>query len=420
MRVTSNALTTRLAAGPADHTRQLWPLLVVAPLALAAPLSPHPGPWLMAAVASLLARLAIIARAQTLPTTLQWLLPAIADCATCLLIAVLSGHIGLGAAGWLALLALHGQQSGRQPGLVVIGAATLIGLAATQLFAGPRLLEPGYVDGFGSAAALLQAIWLLRWPAPVAGSLPLAALSHELRTPLNAIIGFAGLMRSLPADAREPGRQRDYARIIETSGEHILAVLEDAIGGAATAQRWQHRAADGSDVAGTIRVALDMVAGSAAKRAVSLQFQAPVRPIETDADRRALLQILINLLTNAVKFSPRQSTVEIDLSQCGNLIEIAVRDHGFGMDQADLARIGQPFARGSLARGRQIEGSGLGLAISHRLAEQLDGSLTLESALGAGTSARLRLPRSRPAQVRLHGRQPDHWPQQPAPIQHHA
>lgn len=388
----------------------MQPILVVAPLAAAASLSPDPRPWAVVALASLLGRL-IASR----PTTSREF-PAFVDCATLLMIAALSGHIGLGAAAWLALLPLHGMAGGRPRPLIMAGILTLAGLAALQLTGSPHLLAPEIAAAAAAAAAAVQALLLCRSPktgtVEIAAAPPVVALNHELRTPLNAIIGFAGLMRTLPSDTIDPARQRDYARIIEASGEHILAVLEEASGGRSDRSRFRGCLAD--DPAATIRDAIEMVAAAASDRSISISFSAPTAPMEADIDRRALLQILINLLTNAVKFSPRHEAIEVELDQQGGSLEILVRDHGFGMTAAEIARIGNPFARGQEALNRQIEGSGLGLAISKRLAEQLDGDLGFDSVPGVGTTARLRLP-LRPADAVSR-----FWPTHAEPIRNHA
>ncbi len=406
--VVSFALTLPRLAGFERGLELMQPILVIAPLAAAALVAPEPGVWTAVALASLAARLALLARPRSRT------LAALADCATLLMIAALSGHAGLGSAAWLALLPLHAMAGAHPKPLIAIGILSLAGLAATQVFPSPHLLSPELADAAGAAAAALQALFLCRSPsAPAVQLQPVAALNHELRTPLNAIIGFAGLLRTLPPDGSDMARHRDYARIIEASGEHILAVLEDATGVRSDRARFPRELAF-DDPAATVRDAIDMVAGSAAERLITLSFKAPTAPIEADVDRRALRQIVINLLTNAVKFSPRRSDIEVDLRLDGGWLEISVRDQGFGMTAGDIARIGKPFARSREALERRIEGSGLGLAISQRLAEQLDGDLSFESAPGEGTIARLRLPvRPAAAVARF-------WPGACEPIRNHA
>jgi signal transduction histidine kinase len=365
---------------------RLWPLVVAAPLALASVLSQTPGPWLMLATVVVLTRFCLPLRGLGATT-----LPIVVDCITCLMLAVLSGHIGLSAAAWLALLPLHGARPGT---MLTAGASTLAGLAATQFLPNPGILVPAWFDLFGTAAAALQAGWLWRCRTAAETSathLPLDALSHELRTPLNAIIGFAGLLRTLPAGQCGPERQHDYARIIETSGEHILAILETASQTPGAPHR-RVRGREANDVAAVVRSAMDMMTVAAAKRDIKLSLADHQRLSHTPTDGRALRQILINLLTNAIKFSPDHSDIDVALTNDAGYLEVSVRDQGLGMSRADIGRLGRPFVRGRKALEQHIEGSGLGLAISMQLADQMKGSLGFVSAPGRGTTAKLRLP----------------------------
>jgi signal transduction histidine kinase len=329
--------------------------------------------------------------------------PALRDAAVCLILSSLSGQIGIASAAWLAMAACHRpattSDGGVQSSVLVVTGMALCGLAVLQPFLPHALLEPDLASLFGMLAAAVQALLTWRWTKShqaicINATLPhaLASLSHELRTPLNAIIGFAGLMHAVPGDR---ARQQDYARIIETSGEHILSVLDAAVGNAGRTAIERASTSDPCDVAATVRIAVDMVAAIAAKQHVNVTVVAPEWPLEVDTDRRTILQIAINLVTNAIKFSPPQSAVEIVLTDCGSTVDIAVRDHGLGMAPHDLARIGIPFARANGARDRRIEGSGLGLAISKRLAGQIGGSMTFDSELGEGTTVVLSIPSKR-------------------------
>ncbi len=190
-------------------------------------------------------------------------------------------------------------------------------------------------------------------------------------------------------------------------------MLEDATGTKSDQRRLPPQP-NLNDLTETVRTAIDMLATAAAERSIGLSLLAPNAPVVADVDRRALLQVLINLLTNAVKFSPRGAEVRIEIATREDGVEISVRDHGFGMGPNDLAHIGRPFARGGEAVRRHIEGSGLGLSISQRLAEEMHGGLTFDSVLGAGTTARLRLPSVRPEPTE------EDWFDAAEPIRHRA
>ena len=382
-------------------------LVMLPPLWLAAWLSDRPGPWLILSFAAVLPRLSVLARGGTLPVSIRLLVPAFGDAVTALLGTLLCGHPGLFAAAWLSLLPLQALQNTAGPreklwmGIAFLGG--LLGLAGVQAGHPAGLIESSLLDVSGTSAALLTAILmaLKLTLEPVIPSQPfdrtdplaLAALNHELRTPLNAIIGFAGLMQALPPARTDPTRYGDYARMIEASGEHVLAVLEAAIG--AAAQEACPRAPEPGilDMSASIRSSLEMLAPAAAARGITLRFAEPERPMLARAGKRAAQQILVNLLSNAVKFSPTGATVDISLQrQANSEIEIGVRDRGIGIAADDLAGIGTPYRRTHNARQRGIEGTGLGLAICQQLAREHGGQVRLESALGEGTTARLTLP----------------------------
>ena len=410
MRVTSIALVAWRLPGFGGSTGATAAMVV--PFWLAAGTSAQPGPWLALSLVAVLPRMAILARGESLAPSVQELAPAFGDGAMALLGAMLCGHAGLFALAWLSLLPLHAVRLGRgNPTAVWIGVAfiaTLMGLATLPFFALASLIDPSHLDFFGAAAALVRAITLSRHfvgaqGAPnvttgaVSGSglapLALANLNHELRTPLNAIIGFAGLMQALPAASASPARLRDYARMIEAGGTHMLAVLEASLGATAAVPGYTRAAAGTLDPCAAIKASLEIVGPAAAARGIAMTFQPPQLAVCARADQHALQQILINLISNAVKFSPAGATVGITVSRPRNsLIAIEVRDHGMGIEPDDFARLGQPLMRSRAAIEHKIEGSGLGLAICHQLAEAQGGQLILDSQPGAGTTARLLLP----------------------------
>ena len=407
MSVASIALLARRVSGVYGSFGPV--LVILLPFWLAAGLAARPGPWLILSFAAVLPRLALLARGTALPTPVRILVPAFGDVATALLGALLCGQLCLFAAAWLSLLPLHalqasaGQREKRWIGVAFL--CGLMGLAAVQAGHPAGLIESSLLDVFGVSAALLTAAWMALGhtvatamilpskPSERADPLTLAALNHELRTPLNAIIGFAGLMQALPPASTDPTRYGEYARMIEASGEHVMAVLEAAIGAAATEAPLNVTETPALDIATSIRTSLDMLAPAAAERGITLQFAEPGRPILVRAGKRAAQQILVNLLSNAVKFSPSGATVDISLRRQANAqIEIGVHDRGIGIAADDLALVGTPYMRARDARLRGIEGTGLGLAICQQLARDQGGQVRLESALGNGTTARLTLP----------------------------
>ena len=220
----------------------------------------------------------------------------------------------------------------------------------------------------------------------------LATMSHELRTPLSAIIGFAEILhRELLIKAREP-KHADYCRMIHQSGEHLFSLVKDLL--------------DVSRIeSGNLKIEVEpfalrdvVIAGIETLRpqadAKGLSLIADVGPGLPDllADRRATKQILINLVSNAVKFTARGGTVSISARPLGDNIEITVADDGIGIPPEHIARIVQPFYQVETSYARRSDGVGLGLSIVRGLIDLHGGDLRIESAPGAGSSFVVTLP----------------------------
>ena len=341
----------------------------------------------------LLAAAVLVMRAAALARGAGLAVEAAIDCGLCLGIAALSGGFGLGAAAFLVLLGLQGSAGLGRGEAVVLGMLTLAGLFASRLAGAGGAIEPYQADLLGVLVALVRSAEIvLRSPKAMAPDTlaSLAALGHELRTPLNVIIGYAGLMRILPADAGAE-RAGAYARIIETSGEHLLAVLEAAGAGGPRSEGQ----ALAPDACGTLAAVAEALRPKAAARGITVRLPALLPDASPSADRRALTQVLMNLLGNAIKFSPTGSQVTIGVSQEPHGLALRIHDDGIGVAAETLARLGRPYLRAPEAQAQGVEGMGLGLAISKRIAEQQGWRLVLESAPGAGTTAVLTLPYAR-------------------------
>ena len=221
----------------------------------------------------------------------------------------------------------------------------------------------------------------------------LANMSHELRTPLNAIIGFSEVISSAlfgPLDAR----YRDYAQDIHGSGHHLLRIINDLLDlSKVEAGRLELRNTPVS-IAAIFETCRRMVADRAAMGGVSLDF----RPtsLNVNADELRLEQVLLNLVSNAVKFTPTggQVAVSATLALSGEVV-ISVADSGIGMAPEDIPRALQPFGQVDNGLARQHGGTGLGLPLAQRLVELHGGTLTIDSALGKGTTVTVVLPAER-------------------------
>lgn len=224
----------------------------------------------------------------------------------------------------------------------------------------------------------------------------IANMSHELRTPLNAILGFSEfLMNATPFQIKETKRL-EYAKDIHKSGEHLLQVIDDILDisrieiGAIQLNEKQVKIDDFIDRC------FRMVRRRAQEAGVEIHKDVAVALPEIWADSRLLTQALLNLVTNALKFTERGGRVDIIARQVGNGgIELTVRDTGIGMDPEGVKRVGKPFVQLETGPGRKYEGSGLGLAIATKLVQMHGGELMIESVLGRGPTVTISLPSSR-------------------------
>jgi cell cycle sensor histidine kinase DivJ len=220
----------------------------------------------------------------------------------------------------------------------------------------------------------------------------LATMSHELRTPLSAIIGFAELLhRELLIKAREP-KHADYCRIIHQSGEHLLSLVKDLLDVSRIESGKLGIVPEPFALADVVASALDTLRPQAGTKGLSLVNAIEPGLPDLLADRRASKQILINLISNAVKFTPAGGTVTVGACAVEAGIEIAVTDDGIGIAREELERIVQPFYQVETSYARENEGAGLGLSIVRGLIDLHGGTLRIESAPGKGSTFRVTLP----------------------------
>ena len=226
----------------------------------------------------------------------------------------------------------------------------------------------------------------------------LATMSHELRTPLNAIIGFTSVMREGHFGKIEIPRYQDYLADIQASGEHLLSLINDILDVSAVEAGKLELFEEEFNLSDIIESSVSLVSIRADKGGVDVS----IAEIDgTDyfirADERRLRQILVNLLTNAVKFTPSGGAVQVETNiRPDSDITIMVTDSGVGMTEGDIRKAMQPFTQiGSNALVRSNEGTGLGLPLTKALVEMHDGELIIESAPDIGTIATVKLPASR-------------------------
>jgi signal transduction histidine kinase len=224
----------------------------------------------------------------------------------------------------------------------------------------------------------------------------LANVSHELRTPLNAIIGFSEVMDSEMFGPMGDSHYRDYARDIHESGHHLLSLINDILDLSKIEAGKFELHEEELAVADTVQTAVRLVQQRAESAGVELARALPPGLPRLYADQRAMKQILINLIANAIKFTPQggRVTVGAELEESGDLVFV-VSDTGVGMSEEDLAKAMTPFGQADSSMVRQREGTGLGLPLSKLLAEMHGGDLTVESSPGTGTTVHVRFPAER-------------------------
>ena len=221
----------------------------------------------------------------------------------------------------------------------------------------------------------------------------LASMSHELRTPLNAILGFTGtLLMKLPGPLNE--EQERQLQIVRSSASHLLSLINDILDLAKIESGKRELTFERVPIAEVVAEVRDSLASLAAEK--GLEFSSDVAgDLTVVTDRRALQQILLNLINNAIKYTDRGS-VRVDArltSRNGhNSIAIAVKDTGIGIKEEDLERLFTAFEQLDTTTTRRFEGTGLGLYLSRSLTELIGGDLGVNSTFGSGSIFTLTLP----------------------------
>jgi signal transduction histidine kinase len=224
----------------------------------------------------------------------------------------------------------------------------------------------------------------------------LANISHELRTPLNAINGFSEAMLSKVHGPIENAQYEEYVRDIRDSGGQLLDLINILLDLSKIEAGKYELYEEEIDVHAVISAAMRLVRGQARATNIRLQTRLPEDLPHLHADERALRQIVLNLLANAVKFTGEGGKV-LALAQIdkdGSLL-LCVADTGIGIAQADIERIMLPFERANDSHIRKTEGAGLGLSLVASLVQLHDGTIKIESTVGEGTTVLIRFPAER-------------------------
>lgn len=219
----------------------------------------------------------------------------------------------------------------------------------------------------------------------------LANMSHELRTPLNAIIGFSEIMTSGAFGPLGSAKYEEYCRDIGDSGQYLLDVINDILEMSRIENGHHPLRLEDVDLDATVLEALRVITPLSEEKGLALRAEAATGLIAR-ADRRAIKQILLNLVSNAVKFTPPGGRVAVRLRQVGGGINIYVEDTGIGIPKEALVKLGRPFEQVENQFTKTHKGSGLGLAIARSLVEMHAGTMRIRSSVGVGTVVLVRLP----------------------------
>ncbi len=219
----------------------------------------------------------------------------------------------------------------------------------------------------------------------------LATFSHELRSPLNSIIGFSDLLTT-QFDGLSPEAVQDFMKNINTSGKHLQQIINDIL----DLSRIEAGKMDLHIASYPVKFFEESVqrvlAGQISEKEIVLEFNLSSEFEEIVVDQTRFKQILINLVSNAIKFSKRAGRVVVSSHRVGNDLQFEVRDFGAGIRPEEIQNLFKPFKQASSGRELNQQGIGLGLAITKKLVELHGGSISIESEYGEGTAVRFEIP----------------------------
>lgn len=218
----------------------------------------------------------------------------------------------------------------------------------------------------------------------------LAVISHELRTPLNTILGFSQLLVD-GTEGELSDSQRENIKIIQQSGKNLLSLINDILDLSELESGRLQIKLQKTDIEKIIRSTIKEVSGQIKRKRTTITADIPVPPPPVRADPKRVYQIIMNLLNNAVKFTPKGDIVVRTRTRDEDFVEVQVQDAGYGISPQDLPFIFLEFRQAG-SMGSRRKGSGLGLAICKRLLEVQGGTISVESTPGKGSTFTFTLP----------------------------
>ncbi|MEM7007347.1 MAG: ATP-binding protein, partial [Pseudomonadota bacterium] len=220
----------------------------------------------------------------------------------------------------------------------------------------------------------------------------LANMSHELRTPLNAINGFSEILAKELYGPLGDERYKGYASDILTSGEHLLDMINDILDMAKIEAGKMDIHRQMIDPIDPVDAAIRMIGRKAEDEDIRLMFDAEDGLPQISADHRAIRQMTLNLISNAIKFTDSGGRIAVTIRKRGEFIRFAVTDTGVGIPEKDLPRLANPFEQVATTSSRNTDGTGLGLSLTKSFAEMHGGKLSIASEEGRGTTVAFFLP----------------------------
>lgn len=225
----------------------------------------------------------------------------------------------------------------------------------------------------------------------------LASVSHELRTPLNAIIGFAEMLKNEMFGPLPDPRQKEYVELIGQSGNHLLSVVNAILDVSKIESGNYLIEPEPFSFSDALEMCHSMMVLQAKAKDITIARDVDRSVDEIVADRRAIQQILINLVSNAIKFTPHGGRILVSAEVKKDRLHFRVTDNGIGIAAEDLERIGQPFIQVQNDYTRQYEGTGLGLSLVKGLVALHEGEMSIDSAPDCGTTVAISLPLAGPS-----------------------
>ncbi len=224
----------------------------------------------------------------------------------------------------------------------------------------------------------------------------LMTVSHELRTPLNAIIGFSDVINRELFGPVENEKYRSYAQDINSAGTHLLELINDLLDVSMVETGKRELNEEDLDLGAVLRSTFQLIKGRAKEGKIDLTAKIPEAMPRLRADKRALKQIMLNLLSTAMKFTPENGNVSLSARNGdGGGIVLAVSDTGIGIAASDIETVLSPFGRVDNNLTRRYPGTGLGLPLAKSLVEMHGGTMQIDSEIGVGTTVTVQFPAER-------------------------